>query len=91
MRQSLLFMAVLWSTAGIASAQVSPGTVLCESYKDAKNYQLYIKSNPSFAEDLIDRAACFEFQGNEQPIVKETGEDYIQYKLLSGHLVWGMR
>jgi len=68
---------------------VASGTIACLSLKNAKNYAAWHTEAPAFAQDLLDRAACYVL--NEPATAPPQGrpeQGFQAYQLLSGHKVW---
>ena len=90
------FLALLLSVNALGAASVQadevfqkPAAIACASLKAAKTYAETRAANPAFAQDLLDRAACFQISAETsyRPLAKpEQGFQSIQ--LLRGHKVW---
>lgn len=84
--------AALLVTGSLAQAQarqtLPAGAVACLTQRQAADYQSFQVSAPAFAQDLLDRAACYVIKQPTQAISRGGTRGYAQYQLLSGHKVW---
>lgn len=87
---SVLSLAVPAAFAAIEPTPVTlpAGVVACVNYREARNYTSYSANAPEFAEDLINRAACFKNKEPMPAVTKAVVSGYTQLQLLSGHRVW---
>ncbi len=84
----VLFSALALVSTANAAEKIPAGTVACLNRNAAADYQVFSKSSPDFADDLISRATCYKLKDAAEVVKRSSEGGFAQYQLLSGHKVW---
>lgn len=89
MKKTVLTLSLLAAPLTTQADYVMENSPLCLTYRAAKAYAGNVAAGQmQFNQDLLDRAACYIQEDAAMVALTDTGKEFLQVQLPTGHKMW---